>query len=354
MSDDGIDIGFAHKSFKWVNESTGNAAVICVIVGFSNGAYKGDKWIFDGALQQKVDHINAYLQDAPDIWITSRKNNPPEGFPKMIKGSEPSDGRGNLFVSLDEKVELEKKYSILQKYIKPFVGGDEYISDQQGKYSRYCLWFLNGSPSDFAHIKEIKERLNNVAEARSQSTADRIRKRAEYPYLFCQIRQPQSNYLLFPRHSSGDRKYIPIGYMDNGVIVGDACYIIPNAPLFLFGILTSNVHMAWMRVIAGRIKNDYRYSPSIYNNFPWCNPTAEQKAKIEKTAQMILDARAKYPDCSLADLYDETTMPPELRKAHQANDKAVMQAYGFDYKTMTESECVAELMKMYQGLTEGK
>lgn len=354
MSDDGIDIVFAYRSFKWINESKENAAVVCVIVGFSNGGYLGDKWIFDDTKRIKANYINAYLQDAPDIWIVSRKNKPPKGMPKMIKGSEPSDGRGNLLVSTEEKSELEKKYPVLQKYIKPFIGGDEYISNKQGFYSRYCLWFENGTPSDYANIKEIKNRLNNVVEARRVSSADRIRKRAEYPFLFCQIRQPNSNYLLFPQHSSGNRKYIPIGYMDKDVIVGNACYIISDAPLYLFGLLTSNVHMAWMRLVCGRLGIGYRYSPAIYNNFPFPKLDVKKTLMIEQKAQMILDARALYPDCSLADLYDELTMPPELRKAHQANDIAVMEAYGFWGKLNTESECVAELMKMYQKLTESK
>ena len=354
MFDEDIDIGFAHKSFKWINESNENAAVVCVIVGFSNGQYNGEKWLFDDAKQLKVSHINAYLQSAPDVWIISRKNIPPQGFPKMIKGSEPTDGRGNLFLTLEKKAELEKNYPVLNKYIKPFVGGDEYLGNKQGVYSRFCLWFAYGNPSDYAHISEIKERLNNIAEARKKSTADRIKRMADFPYLFCQCRQPSSNYLLFPRHSSGDRKYIPIGYMSKDIIVGDACYIIPDAPLYLFGILTSNVHMAWMRLVCGRLGNGYRYSPAIYNNFPFPKKDKKMTIMIEKTAQLIMDARAKYPDSSLADLYDELTMPPELRKAHQLNDKAVMEAYGFDYKNMTESECVAELMKMYQQLTENK
>ena len=351
MYDDGIDIGFAYKSFKWISESTENAAVICIIVGFSSGEYAGEKWIIDDTKQLKVNHINAYLQNAPDVWIVSRKNIPPKGMPKMIKGSEPSDGRGNLFVTLEQKVELEKKYPVLKKYIKPFVGGDEYLSNKQGVYSRYCLWFEAGNPSDYVHIREVKERLNNVVEARTNSSADRIRKRAEYPYLFCQIRQPKTAYLLFPQHSSGERRYIPIGFMDKDVIVGNACYIMPDVPLYLFGILTSNVHMAWMRLVCGRLGNGYRYSPAIYNNFPFPELDTKKKMLIERTAQAILGAREKYSNSSLADLYNELTMPPELRKAHQQNDFAVMQAYGFT-KNITESECVAELMRMYQKLTQ--
>lgn len=174
------------------------------------------------------------------------------------------------------------------------------------------------------------------------------------PALFAQITQPEGKeYILVPCHSSENRKYIPFGFVSPDVIVSNAVLIIPDANLYHFGVLTSNVHMAWTRAVCGRIKSDYRYSKDIvYNNFPWCNPTPEQKALIEQTAQSILDARALYPDCSLADLYDEVTMPPELRKAHQANDRAVMKAYGFDVKTMTESSCVAELMKMYKRLAD--
>ena len=173
--------------------------------------------------------------------------------------------------------------------------------------------------------------------------------------LFGEIRQPdRGEYLFVPRVSSENRKYVPIGFMESNVIAGDSTLIVPDATLYHFGVMTSNVHMAWMRAVCGRLKSDYRYSKDIvYNNFPWPTPTEEQKAKIEQTAQAILDARAIYPDCSLADLYDETTMPVELRRAHQQNDKAVMQAYGFSIK-MTESECVAALMKMYQELTKDK
>ncbi|MBE6547819.1 MAG: methylase [Ruminococcaceae bacterium] len=351
MFDEGAEIIFAHRSFKWSSESSNSAAVVCVIVGFCKKGYTGSKYIFDNAKIQKVPYINAYLQNAPDVWITSRSASLSDNLPKMIKGSEPTDG-GNLFITEQEKDYLESKYPLLQKYIRPFVGGDEFLSNPQGKYSRYCLWFLGGNPHDFVNIPEIKDRLKNIAQKREQSSADRIRKRALFPYLFCQIRQPENNYLLFPRHTTSSRRYIPLGFIDNYTIVGDACYIIPNASLYLFGIMMSNVHMAWVRLTCGRLGNGYRYSPAIYNNFPWPTPTAEQKKRIEETAQAILDARALYPDCSLADLYDEVAMPPELRRAHQANDRAVMQAYGFDIKTTTESSCVAELMKMYQELTK--
>ena len=348
----GAEIIFAHRSFKWSSESSNSAAVVCIIVGFTNKGFTKSRYIFDNAKVIKSAHINAYLQDAPDVWITSRSASALKELPKMVKGSEPTDG-GNLFLDEQEKERLETKYPELKKYIRPFVGGDEFLSNVQGIYSRYCFWFLDGNPRDFANIPEIKERLKKVAEKREQSSADRIRKRALYPYLFCQIRQPEKNYLLFPRHTTSSRRYIPLGFMDSDTIVGDACYIIPNASLYLFGMMMSNVHMSWMRLTCGRLGNGYRYSPAIYNNFPWPTPTEEQKKKIEETAQAILDARALYPDCSLADLYDEVAMPPELRRAHQANDKAVMQAYGFWGKLNTESECVAELMKMYQKLVDG-
>ena len=197
------------------------------------------------------------------------------------------------------------------------------------------------------------KRVTNVREFRLHSPKEATRKYADYPTRFMEIRQPETEYILFPSHSSENRKYIPIGFVSPDVICGNANLLIPNATLYHFGILTSNVHMAWVRAVCGRLEMRYRYSSDIvYNNFPWPTPTEEQKAKIEQTAQAILDARAVYPDCSLADLYDENAMPPELRKAHQENDRAVMKAYGFDVKTMTESSCVAELMKMYQKLTK--
>ena len=196
------------------------------------------------------------------------------------------------------------------------------------------------------------ERLKGVAESRLKSPTESVRRDADTPALFTQIRQPETNYLAVPEVSSENRRYIPISFLTPDIIGSNKLYIVSNADRSMFGVLISNVHMAWMRTVAGRLELRYSYSPAVYNNFPWCNPTDEQKARIEQTAQAILDARALYPDCSLADLYDELTMPPELRKAHQANDKAVMQAYGFWGKLNTESECVAELMKMYQELTK--
>ena len=274
-------------------------------------------------------------------------NRPQNGLPKMTTGSPPTDD-GALTLSAEEKKEIELQYPVLRKYIKPFIGAREFLHDKVGTYSRYCFWFEKGNPAEYTNIGIIKERLQRVKALRESSNADRIQKMADYPFLFCQIRQPKSTYLVFPRHSSQNRRYIPIGFITPDVIAGDACSIIPDVTIYEFGILTSNVHNAWMRVVCGRIKSDFRYSPAVYNNFPWPDPTDEQKARIEQTAQGILDARALYPDASLADLYDPLTMPPELRKAHQENDRAVMQAYGMPIKETDEAACVAWLMRLYQ------
>lgn len=271
-------------------------------------------------------------------------------MPKIEKGSEPTDG-GELFLTNEEAREFVKKYPTLEKYVRKFIGGNEITNNKPGYYSRYCLWFDGGCPTDYAKNREVTKRLQKVKEIRESSSAERIRKKANEPYLFCQIRQPSNDYIIIPRHSTSSRRYIPMAYMNKEVICGDSAYIIPSESLFLFGILNSNVHNAWTRVICGRLGIAYRYSPAIYNNFPWPKPTTEQRQKIEQTAQYILDARGLYPDCSLAVLYDGLRMPPELLRAHQMNDKAVMEAYGFDIK-MTEAECVAELMKRYQQLTK--
>ena len=356
MADNGASIFFAYRTFIWDSEANEKAAVHCVIVGFTNHDINETKFIFDANNRREATHINSYLLDAPDVWVVNRVNTPQKGLPKMTTGSPPTDD-GALTLSAAEKDELEKQYPILKKYIKPFIGAREFLHDKLGSFSRYCLWFKDGNPSEYANIGVIKERFARVKKLRESSNADRIQKMADYPYLFCQIRQPKTTYLVFPRHSSQSRRYIPIGFVSPEIIAGDACSIIPDVTIYEFGVLTSNVHNAWMRVTCGRIKSDFRYSPIVYNNFPWPSPTDEQKAKIERTAQAILDARAKYPDCSLAELYDDVIMPPELRKAHQDNDRAVMQAYGFVKGTpaySSESACVSELMKMYQELTQKK
>jgi len=253
-------------------------------------------------------------------------------------------------LSIEERELMVTKYPNSIKFIKRIIGAEDFINNKR----RYCLWLKGVAPNEYAHIPSIIERLKIISELRRNSPTKSVQVDADIPMLFTQIRQPDTDYLVIPRISSFQRRYIPIGYMSKDVIANDKVMFIPEASLYLFGVLISNVHMAWMRVTAGRLKSDYSYSPAVYNNFPWPTPTDEQKTKIEKTAQAILDARSLYSDSSLADLYNELTMPVELRKAHQDNDRAVMQAYGFPVKTMTESQCVAELFKLYQELTKNK
>ena len=339
-----IHIDFAHKTFRWDSEASIKAHVHCVIVGFSAFDNKREKYLFDNGNQKAAKNINPFLVDAPDVFIESISK-PICDVPKMKSGGKPVEG-GFLIFSTKEKNDFLKKEPYAKKYFRPFTGSDDFINNK----IRWCLWLVDVSPNDLRKMPLVMDRVNKVREFRLSSVKAATREYANYPTRFMEIKQPESDYLLIPATSSEKRRYIPIGYLDKNTIASNAASFVPNASKFHFGVLTSNVHMAWMRVVCGRLKSDYRYSVNIvYNNFPWCNPTPEQKARIEKTAQGILDARALYPDSSLADLYDELTMPKELRKAHQDNDRAVMAAYGFSLK-MTESECVAELMKMYSQL----
>lgn len=350
-----IHIDFAHRTFRWDSESNSKAHVHCVIVGFNCVQNNNKRKLYTNERMQLVDNINAYLLASDNIFIENIKK-PLCNVPEMVKGSIPVDG-GNLIIEAEDYEEFIKKEPNAKPFIKNLVGSEEFINNKD----RYCLWLDKIKPAEIRHCPLILERISKVREMRLASSKEATRKFADYPMRFMEIRQPETDYLLIPRVSSENRKYIPIGYISKDVISTDANMILPNATLYHFGVLTSNVHMAWMRAVCGRLKSDYRYSNTIvYNNFPWCNPTTEQKAKIEKTAQGILDARALYPDCSLADLYDELTMPPELRKAHQENDKAVMEAYGFrikdeqtgKFRWLTESETVARLMQMYRELTK--
>lgn len=341
-----IHIDFAHQTFRWDSEASEKAHVHCVIVGFSSVISNRQKRLYSSERMLYVENINFYLIEAPNVFVESRTASICN-VPQMVYGNKPTDG-GFLFLDRDEKEKVLKSEPQIEKYIKPIYGATEYINNKE----RYCLWLVGASPADIRKSPFISDRVENVKSFRLSSTKEATRKSADTPMLFQEVRQPNTEYIIVPRVSSENRKYIPIGFMNADIIVTDAVQFIPDADLYQFGVLTSNVHMAWMRAVGGRLKSDYRYSKDIvYNNFPWSSPTEEQKVEIEKTAQAILDARALYPDCSLADLYDELTMPPELRKAHQANDKAVMKAYGFWGKLNTESECVAELMKMYQELT---
>ncbi len=350
-----INIDFAHRTFRWDSESNSKAHVYCVIVGFSCNQNNKSKILYSNDRKQKVQNINFYLTDAPNIFIEGR-NKPICDVNEIVFGSMPNDG-GNLLLTEEEKQDLIKKEPLSIKYIKQFMGAEEFINNKK----RYCLWLIDCPPNELKSMPLVLERVNKVKQHRLNSNRTATKKLADFPTLFGEIRQPKNKYILIPLHSSETRKYIPIGFFNNNVISNNSCSIIPNSNLYCFGILTSNVHMAWTKTVCGRLEMRYRYSNKlVYNNFPWPNPTKEQKGKIEKTAQEILNARALYPNSSLADLYDELTMPPELRNAHQQNDKAVMQAYGFtarDEKTgktcyLTESETVSKLMNLYQQLTK--
>ena len=359
-----MDIDFAHRTFRWDSESNIKAHVHCVIVGFSDKtSSKKQKLLFDESGRGRfVKNINHYLLDAPTIFI-EEVSKPLCKVPQIMRGSQATDNGLYLFTE-EEKTEFVKKDPDTEKYFKQFMMGREFINN----IKRYCLWIPDISPKEIKEHKGIYERVQKVREFRAASKNTQTRQAADTPTRFGQYRPPAEHYIAFAKVSSEQRRYIPFGFLTNDIIPGDKLFTVPNATLFHFGILTSNVHMAWMRAVCGRLEMRYSYSNTIvYNNFPWVLPkdetsldvsnpcgniftcTKEQATKIEQTAQGILDARAKYPESSLADLYDELTMPPELRKAHQANDRAVMAAYGFSVK-MTESECVAELFKLYEGL----
>ena len=345
-----IKIIFAHRSFKWTSEASSTAGVTCVIIGFSNLSTPIEKkYIYDNDKNIIVSNINPYLTDADNIFIDRRTISI---CPSQImqSGSEARDG-GYLILSPSEKKQIIDETPEAKEYILRYINANDLINNVE----KYCLWFKNKSLNIINKSHIIRKRLIGCKNYRIESKQVQAHEMANYPYLFVSERQPKNKYLAIPSVSSENRRYIPMDFVSPNVIISNSCLTIDNATLYTFGILTSNVHMAWMRTVAGRLETRYSYHNTIvYNNFPWPNPTKEQKEKIERTAQGILDARNKYPNSSLADLYDELTMPVELRKAHQENDKAVMEAYGFDWRHMTESDCVAELMKMYQKLVENK
>ena len=347
LMEEGLHINFAHRTFRWDSEASLKAHVHCVIVGFSRESEKtNDYLIFDNDKVTKASHINAYLMDAPDVFISSRVS-PICDVPWIGIGNKPIDGGNYLFTKeeMEDFIKIEPRSA---QYFKPWYGSEEFIHQKP----RYCLWLGSCSPAELRQMPHCMKRIEAVRDSRLASKSAGTRKLADRPTRFHVENMPDSNFIIVPRVSSERRRYIPMGFMSPNNFTSDAVQIIPDATLYHFGVLESSVHMAWMRVVCGRLEMRYRYSANIvYNNFPWPTPTEAQKAKIEQTAKAILDARALYPDSSLADLYDERTMPAELRRAHQENDRAVMQAYGFDIK-MNESECVAELFKHYQVLTK--
>ena len=347
LFDAGVHIDFAHRTFIWDSEAKVKAHVHCVIIGFSIVPNTKPKVLFTGDRPQIVGHINGYLIDADSVFVESRKK-PVSDVPDIGIGNMPLDG-GNYLFTEEEKAAFIAIEPASEKWFRPWIGSHEFIN----RYFRHCLYLKDCPPGDLRKMAECMKRVEAVRRFRLESSRASTKKLADFPLSFSTTNIPNSDYIVIPKVSSERRRYIPMGLMTPNILASDLVFIIPDASLYHLGVLTSNVHMAWVRAVCGRLKSDYRYSKDVvYNNFPWPTPTDEQKARIEQTAQAILDARALYPDCSLADLYDEVTMPPELRKAHQANDKAVMQAYGFWGKLNTETACVAELMKMYQKLTE--
>lgn len=344
----GVQINFAYRTFRWDSEADIKAHVHCIIVGFAMNSNIQNKTIFLSDNQKiPATNINGYLIDAPSITV-ARNGKQICGAPDMTKGAQLIDGGGFMLNSEEDKEEFIRKYPEASPYIYRYYNAQDFLSNAPAKY---CLYLKHCSPQLMKNCRGIYEKIQSVYEYRANSSAKTTQVLKDTPSQFFQSQVPENQCIVIPVVSSERRRYIPMCFMPTGNVYTNALFYIDDANMYLFGILTSNVHMAWMRVVCGRLKSDYRYSNDIvYNNFPIPTVTDEQKARIEQTAQAILDARAKYPDCSLADLYDEVTMPPELRKAHQENDRAVMAAYGFSTK-MTESECVAKLFEMYQTLT---
>lgn len=346
LFDAGVHIDFAYRTFRWDSEAKIKAHVHCVIIGFSVAASSTPKKLFDGDRYQVAENINGYLLDGENVFVESRSK-PICNVPEIGMGNQPIDNGQYLFEKEDMETFIKKEPSAAA-YFHPWYGAKEFISQKP----RYCLWLGECSPAQLKQMPYCLERVRAVKEYRESSTRASTVKMAMKPTRFQTENMPKGHYVVIPEVSSEKRRYIPIGYLDDSKLCSNKLRLVPSATLFMFGVLESNVHMAWMRCVCGRLKSDYDYSIKIvYNNFPWPTPTEQQKAKIEQTAQAILDARALYADSSLADLYDDLTMPPELRKAHQANDRAVMDAYGFIKGTTartSESACVAELMKLYQ------
>lgn len=342
-----IHFDFAYQTFVWDSEASIKAKVHCVIIGFSSFDEKKVRKLFIENKEYRIDNINAYLKNAPNIFI-ERQTKPLCNVPEMYLGCSFNDN-GNLVMTKEEKDILIKEEPQAEQFIKPYVMGKDFIE----RNPRYCLWLKDANPSEIRKCPRVMEKIEKVRLFREECKNKETKESANTPTIPSIMRYYNNNfnsdYIAIPKVSSQRRKYIPIELLKANVIAGDKIFLMPKGDIYSFGILTSNVHMAWMRAICGRLKSDYSYSSTIvYNTLVWPNSSKEQRLKIEKTAQAILDARAKYPESSLADLYDELTMPAELRKAHQENDKAVMEAYGFDWRKMTESDCVAKLMELYR------
>lgn len=338
-----ICINFAYPTFVWDNGTKGQARVHCVIVGFSFVNTNQKRLFYPDGNIVVCENISPYLTDTPNVFIESRST-PLYNVPAMRFGSMPRDG-GGFILSKEEADELSKKEPLASKWIRPYIGAVEFLHNKE----RYCLWLVNANPSEINKCPTVKKRIEYVREFRSKSKAAGTRKFAQTPSVFCQIAQPNTDYIMIPETSSGRRRIIPMGFQHPDVIASNLVFLIPNASLYEFGILMSNLHNAWVRCVAGRLKSDYRYSKDIvYNTFPWPSPNEKQKDAIITTASKILEIRANYPDCDLSTLYDPDLMPADLSKAHNDNNRAVMRAYGMPIKETNEATCVAWLMRMYQ------
>ena len=343
---DGMHFDFAYRTFRWDSEMAEKAHVHCVIIGFSMTPNDAPPRIYIGKGDFiEVKHINAYLMDADDVFVESRTK-PLCGVPEIGIGNKPIDD-GNYLFTAEERDAFIKLEPQAAKYFRPWYGAQEFIHNKP----RYCLWLGDCSPAELRRMPHALKRVEAVRAFRLASKSPGTQKLADRPARFHVENMPESNYLLVPSTSSENRQYVPIGFMPPEAMTSNAVHIIPSASLYHFGILTSSVHNAWMRAVCGRLKSDYRYSKDIvYNNFPWPTATDADRAKIEATAEAILDARAKYPDSSLADLYDAAAMPPDLRRAHSLNDAAVLRLYGLPADA-SEPTIVAHLMNLYKELT---
>ena len=348
LFEDGVHIDFAHRTFRWDSEASIKAHVHCVIVGFSIAPYAYQKMIYTAERAQIAKNINGYLLDADNVFVESR-NKPLCAVPNIVVGSQPIDDGNYLFESEEEMNRFIEEEPASADFFHTWYGSREFIN----RSPRYCLYLGNCAPTDLLKMPACMKRVENVRAFRLKSNRVSTIKAASYPAKFGLTTIPNTDYIVIPKVSSENRRYIPIGFMTPDILCSDLLFLLPDATKYHFGVLTSNVHMAWMRTVCGRLKSDYRYSKDIvYNNFPWPSPTEAQKARIEETAQAILDARKLYPEASFADMYGEHMyLFPEVMTAHQRNDRAVWEAYGKAWPITSESDCVAALMKMYQKLT---
>ena len=339
----GAVVNFVHQTFKWTSESADIAAVHCVIVGFAN-FHAPTKKIFDGQNVRVVENINAYLLDAPNVIVLPQAQPLRKDVPPMIVGSCPTDG-GNFLLTADERDDLIKREPAAEKWIRRYVGSNEFINN----IMRYCLWLKDCPPNVLRKMPRVIKRVEGVRDFRLASKKAQTRRRADSPTLFAEDRFVDAPAIIIPMLSSSNRRYVPIGFVDAGVIVNIQASFIPNGDLYIFGVLNSSIMMTWLKTVGGQFKSDYRFSATtVYNTFPWCEPSDKQRRAIELSAQKILDVRANYPDATLADLYDPLSMPKDLRDAHKKNDRAVASAYGLENILADESKITVELLKLYE------